>query len=198
MHSTTPERRAPDLADRALDHREARVAVVLLLQGLDGGADIVDRAVELLLRVGKALADLPHDQAHDLLPPRLHLPGEVLHAGDALRHLHGGPLAPAIVVGRHGRRQRRIGLRLVGLGMAAELDLPQLPIGIADADRREHGVDLARPGAELAVEEVAALMDRPQEPVLGRDLLLQREECPQLGRVHHGRLPAAVIPDATP
>ena len=57
-----PERGAPDLPDRAFDDQEARVAVVEFLQGVDGGADVVDGAVELLLGVRLGLADLPHDQ----------------------------------------------------------------------------------------------------------------------------------------
>ena len=135
------ERGAPDLPDRAFDDVEARVAVVELLQGLDGRPDVVDRAVELLLGVGLALADLPHDQAHHLLPARDHLAREVLHAGDALGDRHGRPDAPALIVGRHGRGQRLLALGLLAQRVAAELDLLQLAVVAAHAHRRAHGLD---------------------------------------------------------
>ena len=119
------ERRAPDLPDRAFDDEEARVAVVEFLQRLDGRADVVDRSIEFLLRVGLALADLPHDEADHLLPAGDHLVREVLHAGDAVRDRHGRPDAAPFIVSRHRRGQSLLGLLSRPDGIAPELDLFQ-------------------------------------------------------------------------
>lgn len=48
-----------------LDH-EARRSAVKLFQGIDRVADVLDRAVELLLGIDAGLGDFPHEEPHDL------------------------------------------------------------------------------------------------------------------------------------
>ena len=104
---------------------EPRVAIVELLQSLDGRPDVIDRSVELLLGIGLALADLPHEEANHLLPASDHLVCEVLHAGYAVCDRHGRPDTSALIVSRHCRGQGLLCLRLCPNGIAPELDLLQ-------------------------------------------------------------------------
>jgi hypothetical protein len=71
------------------------------------------------------------------------------------------------MVGRIDRSlERRLGLRLAALRCAAELDLPELTLSVAQADRREHGVGGPLPAPELALEQVAALVDRRERALV--------------------------------
>ena len=102
-----PERRAADLGEDAGARREAAGRAVHLLQALDGVADVLDRPVELLLRVGARLADLPHEEAHRLLAHLLHAGDEGEHRVDACAHAHRRPRPPAVVPRPHRRVERR-------------------------------------------------------------------------------------------
>lgn len=61
------KRRAADLADGTFDNGETRVVVIEMLQRLDRRLHVFNRAIKLLLGIRQRLADLPHDEVHDLL-----------------------------------------------------------------------------------------------------------------------------------
>jgi len=170
------KRRAPDLADGALDDLKARIVVVEAAQGFDGGAHIVDGAVEFLLGIGQALGDFPHEQPHDLGAAGHHLPDEVLHAGNAVGDLHGRPDAAAAVIGLDGRGQRRIGFFDTALGNAAELGGFQRTVAMAQMDGRDHLLALALPHHEFAIDQHGVLMDLRRNAVFGGDILRARKQ----------------------
>jgi hypothetical protein len=71
------------------------------------------------LTVRQALADLPHDQVHDLDAAGDHLLCEILHAGDTLGHRHGRPFTSTVVVSRDCRSERLFGLERAAGRIAA-------------------------------------------------------------------------------
>ena len=182
------ERRAADLPDRALGDHEARVRVVELLQRIDRLQHVGDGAVELLLRIGEALADLPHDQVHDKLALRNHPLDEILHARDALLDLHRRPLAAAGVVRAHGGVERRVALRLAHHRVAADLELLDAAVGPAHAHRRQHGLARAVPRFQFAVHERHALVDRGVQPDVGGDVFEGGKQLLQGGGIGHDGL----------
>ncbi len=97
------ERGAAHLRRDSLLDREARGRPVEVLQRLDRVADVVDRPVELLAGVGEALADLPHQEADDLLAVLPHPARKLLHAADPPLDRHRGPGAAPEVPRLHGR-----------------------------------------------------------------------------------------------
>ena len=101
-----PERRAPDLGDDAAVEREARTGAVEILERVDGAADVLDRAVELLAAVVQVLADFPHQQAYDLFARRSHAGQELFHGFDPARDAHRRPCAVPAVPGPRGRVER--------------------------------------------------------------------------------------------
>ncbi|MGF6367390.1 hypothetical protein OKW40_000140 [Paraburkholderia sp. RAU6.4a] len=124
---------------------------------------IADGAVELLLRIGKALADFPYDQIHNLMARGRHETNEVLHAADALRDCHRWPLTAAVIVGSHGRVQRGIALDLAHDRITANDDLFSVAGGLSHADWRLHVLAGAIPCLQFSIDERDALMNRLRE-----------------------------------
>jgi hypothetical protein len=188
MHSTTPSgvRRICLIVPSAITKRE--FALSSSFQRIDRLRHVGDGAIELLLRIGKALADLPHDQVHDLLALRDHPPDEVLHARDALLDLHRRPFAAARIVRAHRGVERRVAFRLAHHRIAADLQLRDAAVGFAHAHGRQHGLGRAVPRAQFAVDQRYALMDRRGETELGGNVLMSGKQLLQRSGVGHDGL----------
>ena len=155
-----------------------------MFQRLDGRLHVFDRAIELLLRIRQRLADLPHDEVHDLLAARHHLPGEILHAGDALRDCHGRPFAAPAIVGGDRSIQRNLRLGNAADRIAAEFDLLQRAVGLAHADRRMHGLHRPRPRPQFSIHEGLALKDRRRQAAILQSTFLGEQFFQLLRREH--------------
>src|SRR5438093_1313868 len=84
--------------------------------------------------------------------------------------------------------------RFVALGfahhrIAADLELLQLSVGHRHAYRRQHGLALAIPGPELAVDQPATLVYRRAQAILFRDVAGSRKQLLQAVSIHNTLAP---------
>ena len=152
------ERHAADLPEGVLFQLETAGATVEFLERIDGVDDVVAGAVELFFRVLEVLADFPHQQLHHRIALLAHAPEEGFDVLNAFGHAHGRPQALASVVGANGGVEGGEGGVGIEQRRAAE-DHLFVAVFAVQIDRAAHGGERAVPAAQLAIDQIFALLD---------------------------------------